>query len=841
MALTDPIRYGDAAGGALQGAYPNPDIQDGYIQTRHISLEAITNELIANGTITGDKLTSGTDLGEIITVPENIASGVITSAHLADIITYIRTQGNQNLSGIKSFERALQYRWPTIPADLTNKHYVDSMILSGGGSNPALEPYISGIGALAIVNQSNIYYITGYASGTKTLLNVIQINQTAASNTLSGLIIDSREIESYASGIESMRRVMVSSNPVLESYASGINNQLILVQNELTSNTNTTSGIITDLRELTEYASGIGARPAGGTSTATGSSIRQTYIQTHDFSALNAIYRTTGEQWAKAKADNIVTAESVAIIESTSGNQFTAVFEGEIENQSGLIPGIVYFLSADNLGELTPTEPITSGTISKPVMIAISDTKGIVVSYRGVLNGVSGSSTGGDTTAIEAYASGIESMRRQMVTGGDTTAVTTYASGINGQLILVQNELTSNTNTLSGVIVDLQELTEYASGIETLRRAMVTGGDTTALTTYASGIETMRRMWVGSKILYGLHADRPAANTLDSGTQWFSINVGNGQSYYVYKNPADGVQSWQGFAEQYGAVHSHEITYDHADIAYTKNYASGIETMRRAMTTGSTATGLPRGYIDGLITSNNGTDADHNIDIAAGACRDSTNAADLVLSAAITKRIDASWAVGSGNGGLDTGSVGNATWYHVWLIKRSDTGVVDALFSTSATAPTMPANYDFKRRIGAVLTNGSANIIAYTQYGDLFLWKTPVYDVNASATLGTSATLYTISVPTGVEVLAQVTTYGYKALNTISTYTSSPLVTDVAPANGNQNSLQVTEGGTGVTQGPAGNIFRTNTSAQLRMRANTKQSVACMWTYGWFDPRGKDA
>jgi hypothetical protein len=119
---------------------------------------------------------------------------------------------------------------------------------------------------------------------------------------------------------------------------------------------------------------------------------------------------------------------------------------------------------------------------------------------------------------------------------------------------------------------------------------------------------------------------------------------------------------------------------------------------------------LPNNYITGLVPSNNGSDEDHDIDITAGEARDSTNAVDMALAASITKQIDAAWAVGANQGGLDAGSVANNTIYHIWLIKRSDTGVVDALFSTSGSAPTMPTNYDYKRWLAFVRTDGSANI-----------------------------------------------------------------------------------------------------------------------------------
>lgn len=90
---------------------------------------------------------------------------------------------------------------------------------------------------------------------------------------------------------------------------------------------------------------------------------------------------------------------------------------------------------------------------------------------------------------------------------------------------------------------------------------------------------------------------------------------------------------------------------------------------------------LPTNYIGGLITSNNGSDALHDIDIAKGMCRDVDDTANMALSSILTKRIDAAWVVGSGNGGLDTGSIVADQLYLLWLIKRSDTNVVDAIFS----------------------------------------------------------------------------------------------------------------------------------------------------------------
>jgi hypothetical protein len=172
--------------------------------------------------------------------------------------------------------------------------------------------------------------------------------------------------------------------------------------------------------------------------------------------------------------------------------------------------------------------------------------------------------------------------------------------------------------------------------------------------------------------------------------------------------------------------------------------SAGTETELGA---GGGAASLPPGF--NSIRYSQAADTDHDITFAIGKCRDSTDAFDITLASAITKQIDAGWSVGNNAGGLDTGAVANTTFYYLWIIKRSDTAVVDALFSTSATAPTMPANYDQKQRVGWVLTDGSANILAFRQSAyDPFeqYFVVAIQDVNVG-TQGTTQTARTLSVP----------------------------------------------------------------------------------------------
>jgi len=249
---------------------------------------------------------------------------------------------------------------------------------------------------------------------------------------------------------------------------------------------------------------------------------------------------------------------------------------------------------------------------------------------------------------------------------------------------------------------------------------------------------------------------------------------------------------------------------------------------------------VPRSYLAGCTLSTAGSSA--TMSIAAGQAVDSTNVLMMPLTA-IAKTTSA-WAVGTGNGGLDTGSIANATWYHFYVIERVDTAVVDVVFSTSANSPTLPANYTLYRRIGAGLTDGSAQWTAFTQVGDSFIWTTPVLDVNATNP-GTSAVTRTLTVPTGVVVEASISATGLNATSGSQYYVYvSPLaVTDqaAAAAAAPLNSFTVgTVAGTGYQAGAQMRVL-TNTAAQIRSRQTVSagSDYFGIATLGWADTRGK--
>lgn len=188
--------------------------------------------------------------------------------------------------------------------------------------------------------------------------------------------------------------------------------------------------------------------------------------------------------------------------------------------------------------------------------------------------------------------------------------------------------------------------------------------------------------------------------------------------------------------------------------------------------------------IYGLTYANNAGDATNDIDIAAGGAMDATGAYSMTL-AAITKRLDAAWAVGTAQGGLDTGAIGDSD-YHIWLIARSDTGVVDVLFSLSSTGPTMPANYDYKRLIGFFKRVGGA-IVAFKTYeteggGIDLLWSSPTLDADLAATLTTSRRTDAVKAPLTFSVLAFLNVIILDATAGTRVWIYCPDQTDLAPS-----------------------------------------------------------
>lgn len=141
----------------------------------------------------------------------------------------------------------------------------------------------------------------------------------------------------------------------------------------------------------------------------------------------------------------------------------------------------------------------------------------------------------------------------------------------------------------------------------------------------------------------------------------------------------------------------------------------------------------------------NSGDESHDIDFSAGVFQfdDGTG---QTSATALTKRIDSIWVAGNNQGGLDTGSVASNTYYYLFAIYDPTNDITDFLFSTSKTNPTLPTNYTKQKRIGSLRTEGSANIRAFDQQIDRFIYRTYIQDRTISAA-PTSPTNLTLTVP----------------------------------------------------------------------------------------------
>lgn len=126
---------------------------------------------------------------------------------------------------------------------------------------------------------------------------------------------------------------------------------------------------------------------------------------------------------------------------------------------------------------------------------------------------------------------------------------------------------------------------------------------------------------------------------------------------------------------------------------------------------GGVGIALPRAYFADLTLSN-GTDTDHDIDITAGQCRDSANSANIDITSALTKQIDASWVAGTNQGGLSSSlTLSASTVYYLHAIIVG--GSSDVGFDTSDVAANLVTDHSATayRLIGQVVTDGSSNIV----------------------------------------------------------------------------------------------------------------------------------
>lgn len=140
-----------------------------------------------------------------------------------------------------------------------------------------------------------------------------------------------------------------------------------------------------------------------------GQRIEHTYTQvSHGFTG-GTVVEYSGGTFIKALAVEGRNSEIVGLVSEVSGNDFTIVFSGYVDdstnfkNYSGgtLSPNTTYYLSSNIAGGLTSVEPTIPTTISKPIFTTLTGGDGIVFQYRGIINstGVTSNDFSGFTSA----------------------------------------------------------------------------------------------------------------------------------------------------------------------------------------------------------------------------------------------------------------------------------------------------------------------------------------------------------------------------------------------------------------------------------------------------------
>jgi hypothetical protein len=276
------------------------------------------------------------------------------------------------------------------------------------------------------------------------------------------------------------------------------------------------------------------------------------------------------------------------------------------------------------------------------------------------------------------------------------------------------------------------------------------------------------------------------------------------------------------------------ITWGNGDVTFQdrNGTVSFIDEFAYANLAGSSGRLVyPPKWIEGLVPS---APTNSTVALSVGSARDVSDTANLILSSAITKAITATWVVGSGNGGLDTGAVTNTSWYHVHLIKRSDTGVVDALFSLSSTAPSLPANYDKFRWVASARTDSAGAFTSFTSAemsggGLETFWLDPPLDVDSS--IDTSAVSKPLSIPNGAKFTALLNAVAINSGSDAKVYISSLDVNDEV-ASGTAAPLGSIHSTTAIILGGQVRV-KTNTSGQVRIRTAAAATTVRASTLGW--------
>lgn len=130
-----------------------------------------------------------------------------------------------------------------------------------------------------------------------------------------------------------------------------------------------------------------------------------------------------------------------------------------------------------------------------------------------------------------------------------------------------------------------------------------------------------------------------------------------------------------------------------------------------ALTTGQVNTMLGLGGIGGMMSNLRINTAGATSVVTANAIQliDSSNSGFIARNVNVTINT----ATAPGLLAIDTGSWAINTWYYVYVISNGT--LVSAIASASSTSPTLPSGYNFRARVGAIRTSGTATVLRSIQ------------------------------------------------------------------------------------------------------------------------------
>ncbi|MDH5664735.1 MAG: hypothetical protein OEY10_00355 [Nitrosopumilus sp.] len=170
-----------------------------------------------------------------------------------------------------------------------------------------------------------------------------------------------------------------------------------------------------------------------------------------------------------------------------------------------------------------------------------------------------------------------------------------------------------------------------------------------------------------------------------------------------------------------------------------------------ALTANSAVDHASSGSYRNLRVINNVTNPTYQIDVTADAITVHDDYGNMHEIKSFSDSVDLTV---SGAGGLDTGSEANSTQYYLYVI--FGTSGSNLLLSLSATAPTMPAGYTYKRRISSTYNDGSGDLLKLAQVDNHISMLAFVnYLTAGSAATATTVTPYqTSTVPLPATAIA---------------------------------------------------------------------------------------